>query len=104
METYELRALVRDPKTGRILIQPPGKELWLIREKSGWGRASRNEFKNNLEVGPKFFEEMDNLRKFHFSFGEYYDVIVWDSTPGRPYILLQRKLEEVSRRSLRTRF
>lgn len=29
METWELRALVRDPKTGDILIKPPEDELWL---------------------------------------------------------------------------
>jgi hypothetical protein len=57
-ETWELRALVRDCKTGRILIQPPAEELWLLREKSGWGRAARNEFNIITEVGPAFFEQM----------------------------------------------
>ncbi|KAF2180722.1 hypothetical protein K469DRAFT_692577 [Zopfia rhizophila CBS 207.26] len=103
METFELMALVRDPKTGRVLIQPPEDELWLIREKSGWGRASRNEFRVISEVGPAFFEKMDNIRKWHFSFDEYYDVYVWDADPGRPYLLLQRKLEEVLMRALRVR-
>lgn len=40
---------------------------------------------------------MDTVRKWHFSFEEYYDVYVWDATPGRPYSMLQRKLEEVSK-------
>jgi hypothetical protein len=57
-ETWDLRALVRDRKTGRILIQPPKEELWLLREKSGWGRAARNEFNVMAEVGPVFFEQM----------------------------------------------
>lgn len=57
-ETWELRALVRDRKTGHILIQPPKDELWLVREKSGWGRASRNEFSIVSEVGATFFEQM----------------------------------------------
>jgi hypothetical protein len=57
-ETWEIRALVRDRKTGRILIQPPKNELWLLREKSGWGRATRNEFDVIGEIGPDFFEQM----------------------------------------------
>jgi hypothetical protein len=39
---------------------------------------------------------MDKVRRFHFSFEEYYDIIIWDSSPGRTYSVLQRKLEEVS--------
>jgi hypothetical protein len=57
-ETWEIRALVRDRKTGRILIQPPKDELWLLREKSGWGRATRNGFNVIGEIGPAFFEQM----------------------------------------------
>ena len=38
---------------------------------------------------------MDKVRKFHFSFEEYYDIIIWDASPGRSYSALQRKLEEV---------
>jgi hypothetical protein len=96
METWELRALVRDAKTGRVLISPPEEELWLVREKSGWGRASRNEYDVVGEVGPAFFEQMDQSRKWHFGFVEYYDVYIWDSSPGRSFFILQRKIEEVS--------
>jgi hypothetical protein len=96
METFELRAVVRDRKTGRVLITPPDEELWLLREKSGWGRAVRNEFDVIGEVGPRFFEQMDRSRKWHFGFKEYYDVYIWDSAPGRPFFILQRKIEEVS--------
>jgi hypothetical protein len=60
-ETWEIRALVRDRKTGRILIQPPKDELWLLREKSGWGRATRNEFDVIGEIGPAFFEQMVSI-------------------------------------------
>jgi hypothetical protein len=54
METWKLRALVRDRKTGKVLIQPSENDLWLMREKSGFGRASRNEFNVQLSVGPAF--------------------------------------------------
>jgi hypothetical protein len=62
MMTLELMVLVRDAKTGEILVKPPKEERWLIREKVGWGRASRNEYKDIAWVGPKFFEAMDKCR------------------------------------------
>lgn len=96
LETSTLIALVRDPKTGRTLIQPPDEELWIVREKSGWGRASKNEYEILESVGTSFFERMDALRKWHFSFDEYYDVYIWDANPGRNYFLLQRNVEDVS--------
>ncbi|KAF3051114.1 hypothetical protein E8E11_006285 [Didymella keratinophila] len=103
MESWELRALVRDAKTGRVLISPPEDELWLLREKSGWGRASRNEYEVIGEVGPTFFEAMDKSRKWHFGFDEFYDVYIWDSSPGRSFFILQRKIEEVLTRAMRVR-
>lgn len=103
METWELRALVRDAKTGRVLISPPEDELWLLREKSGWGRASRNEYEVVGEIGPTFFEAMDKSRKWHFGFEEFYDVYIWDSSPGRSFYTLQRKIEEVLTRAMRVR-
>jgi hypothetical protein len=103
MESWELRALVRDAKTGRVLISPPEDELWLLREKSGWGRASRNEYEVIGEVGPTFFEAMDKSRKWHFGFEEFYDVYIWDSSPGRSFFILQRKIEEVLTRAMRVR-
>lgn len=103
MESWELRALVRDAKTGRVLISPPEDELWLLRGKSGWGRASRNEYEVVGEVGPVFFEAMDKSRKWHFGFEEFYDVYIWDSSPGRSFFILQRKIEEVLTRAMRVR-
>jgi hypothetical protein len=60
-ETWELRALVCDRKNGKILFQPPKGELWLLREKSGWARAARNEFDVIGETGPAFFEQMVSI-------------------------------------------
>ena len=103
METWEIRALVRDRKTGRVLIQPPEEELWLMREKSGYGRASKNEFENIVEVGPEFFEKMDSVRQWHFGFEEYYDVYIWDASPGGRYSRLHRKLEEILCHAIRVK-
>jgi hypothetical protein len=103
MESWELRVLVRDAKTGHVLVSPPDSELWLVREKSGWGRASRNEYEVIGEVGPKFFESMDKSRKWRFGFEEFYDVYIWDSSPGRSFFILQRKIEEILTRAMRVR-
>lgn len=68
----------------------------MIRAKSGYGRASKNDFDVIAEVGPTFFEQMDSVRQWHLGFEEYYDVYIWDANPGRHYTTLQRKLEEVN--------
>lgn len=82
MQTNSMVALVRDVKTGAVLFQPPNDQLWLVREKSGMGRASRNEWNVMKQVNTDFFEDMDRHRQWHFNFKEYYDVIIWDLEPG----------------------
>lgn len=82
MQTNAMVTLVRDTKTGDILYRPPRDQTWLVREKSGLGRASRNEWNIIKQVDPDFFEDMDRHRQWHFNFKEYYDVIIWDLEPG----------------------
>lgn len=57
MQTSKVLVLIRDAKTGKILTSPPDDELWLNREKSGIGRASKNEWTVGAFVGKKFFEQ-----------------------------------------------
>ena len=57
MQTSKVLVLIRDAKTGKILTSPPDDELWLNRNKSGVGRASKNEWTVRTFVGEKFFEE-----------------------------------------------
>lgn len=68
MQSCQMVLLVRDAKTGKIVVQPPEKELWLLREKSGMGRAAKNEWNVIRSVGPDFFQEMDDYRQWHFGF------------------------------------
>ncbi|TVY41459.1 hypothetical protein LOCC1_G005137, partial [Lachnellula occidentalis] len=82
MQTHQILVLVRDAESGKLLITPPEDERWLLREKSGLGRAVRNEWNVIKSIGPQFFEEMDRYREWHFSFHEYYDVYVWDVAAG----------------------
>ena len=44
MQSYRLLMLVRDAETGRILVKPPEEERWLIRSKSGLGRAAKGQW------------------------------------------------------------
>jgi hypothetical protein len=96
MQTHRLLLLVRDAETGRLLVKPPEEERWLLREKSGIGRASRNEWNVLKKIGPDFFEEMETHRDWRFSFKEYYDVYVWDYASGESFAGLFNIVQEVS--------
>ncbi|CAH0052439.1 unnamed protein product [Clonostachys solani] len=84
MRAGEVMVLVRDGKTGRVMTAPPEEHLWTYRQKSGIGRASKNEWVNVLEVGPKFFASSDKLRDWRFAFDDYYEVYMWDFAPCQP--------------------
>jgi hypothetical protein len=96
MQTHTALALVRDVKTGRILVKPPERELWLDREKVGAGRAAKNTWQNTMEVGPAFFKKMDQHRRWHFGFTDYYDIYVWNLQPGSSFATLYMEIQEVS--------
>ena len=97
MQTHCILLLVRDSKTGRVLVAPRDSELWLLREKSGIGRASKNKWNVIKEVGEKLFEELEATRKWTLSFNDYYDLIVWDVEPGRHYSNVYSVVSQVSR-------
>jgi hypothetical protein len=99
MQSNRLLVLVRDAESGQLLIKPPEEERWLYREKSGLGRASRNDWRIIRSIGPQFFEEMDKYRQWKFSFKEYYDVYVWDLEAGEPFPVLYNCVQEVERHS-----
>lgn len=81
MRTGDLLIMVRDGKTGRVITAPPEEQLWTYRMKQGLGRASKNEWRNVLEVGPLYFDMTDMLREWRFGFDDYYDVFIWDFVP-----------------------
>jgi len=96
MQSQTVVLLVRDAETGKLLVKPEEEQRWLYREKSGVGRASRNEGWHIIKsIGPTFFEEMDKYRKWKFSFKEYYDVYVWDLKAGEPFAVLYNTVQEV---------
>jgi hypothetical protein len=95
MQSHRLLLLVRDAESGQLLIKPEKEERWLYREKSGLGRASKNDWRIIRSIGPQFFEEMDKYREWKFSFKEYYDVYVWDLEAGEPFPALYNCVQEV---------
>lgn len=97
MQTHRVLLLVRDAKTGRILLSPPEAELWLIRRKSGLGRAVKHEWNVQRKVGPDFFEEMEANRRWSLGFNEYFDIIVWDLDPGERFTNVYQTVTEVNR-------
>lgn len=100
MQTYRVLLLVRDAKTGEIVISPPKDQLWLLREKSGLGRAVKHDWKVLKEVGPEFFKEMEVSRRWNLGFNDYYDVIVWDLDAGDPFGNVYSSISDVSLHSL----
>lgn len=96
MQANDMVLLVRDAKSGRILVKPPEEERWIIREKSGVGRASKNEWNVLKRVGPELFKEVEDHRKWHFGFTEYYDIWIWDYEAGQCYSRLYNGIQEVS--------
>ena len=47
MQSSRVVVLIRDAKTGKILVKPPEKpenQTWLVRTKCGLGRASKKEW------------------------------------------------------------
>ena len=79
MQAQELVLLVRDSKTGPVLIKPPTEECWLIRGRAGYPSYMAGE---DLEewhvvksVDQNLFEEVSGkqTREWQFGFAEYYD-------------------------------
>lgn len=103
MESYKMAIMVRDGRTGNIIVQPPQEHKWLIRTKSGLGRASRSEWQIVKEIDDKFWDEIDRVREWSLGFKDYYDICVWDIEPGEHYSSLYNSIQELLIRALRFR-
>ena len=89
--------LVRDGKTGKILVSPPEDQLWLARSKAGFGRAARSEWETIRYVGPQFFAEMEEARNFNLEFDDHFDIYIWTSDAGLTWELLHANVLEVGK-------
>lgn len=95
MQSCRMTIVVRDAKTGKIVAKPPDEAAWLIRERVGYGRASRTPWKILKRVDKQFFDEMDELRHFRLGFKNYYDVYIWSAIPGQSFDGLYSGILEV---------
>jgi hypothetical protein len=96
MASTSMNILVRDGKTGKVITEPSHNELWLVRQRSGFGRAARTPWKIIREVNEQVFEEMEQHRKWHFGFDDYYDLYIWDREAGAPFACLYENISRVS--------
>jgi hypothetical protein len=94
MQAGHIELLVRDAKTGKILVEPLEEHRWLVRGKGGYSRAARSEWIVYKSVGEDMFEQISGkkMRDWHFGFNDYYDIIVWDSAPGQPFVSMYGRL------------
>ena len=83
----QICVLVRDGKTGRILVQPPEEHLWISRTRIVGGGMPKNDWQIHRKVGPELFEQLsaEEAVKWRFGFNDFYDVQIWDLRAGRPY-------------------
>ncbi len=96
MRTGEVLLAVRDGRTGRIITAPRSKDaLWTLRSKKGMGRAAKNEWTVELEIGPEYFEFVEQYRNWHLGFDDYYEVWIWHFVPGQSGTLLYNVVVEV---------
>ena len=96
MQTTSVVLLVRDAKTGRVLVTPPEEHCWLQREKTSLGRLATTEWIVRKSVGEDLLEQMTGRQKrdWQLHFTDFYDVIVWDLQPGQPYARLCNTVQE----------
>ena len=99
MQPSKTTILVRDEKTGRFITKQEDEHLWLIRQKEGVGRATKNTWRVLEQIDEAFFEKRDKERKWRFSFSDYYDIYIWDTAPGLQFCNLYNVITEV--RSIR---
>ncbi|KAI0197641.1 hypothetical protein F4808DRAFT_473678 [Astrocystis sublimbata] len=103
MRPGELLLLVRDGRTGQIITAPKEEDtLWTLRSKQGLGRASKNEWDTHLEVGPAYFEFVEQRnRNWHLGFEDCLEVWIWHFVPGDSGRMLYNVVVEELRKAWR---
>lgn len=87
MRPGEYMILVRDGKTGRIIVAPNEEHRWIARSRSGVGIKpgmlhDDDAWNIELEVDSYFFELAAEACSWDFGFTNYYEVYIWDFAPG----------------------
>ncbi|KAB5546809.1 hypothetical protein GE09DRAFT_192340 [Coniochaeta sp. 2T2.1] len=89
MQRGEALILVRDGKTGKVIVGPEEDERWLVRAipglmapLPGYNTPTPPPWRTMSEVGSAFFTTAEASRKWHFNFDAYYEIYMWDFAPG----------------------
>ena len=100
MSRGEALILVRDGRTGKIVVAPYENERWRRRYIPGYlapppGLQSSDDAPwMRDEVDTQFFDKAQARRKWTFGFDSYYEVYVWDNAPGQDVNNLLRLISE----------
>lgn len=97
MPKNRVLVLVRDAMDGRILIQPPQEQRWLLRMVSGRAASiEEQEWVVEKQIDGGFFEELERSCKWTVAFSEHFDIIVWDREAGLPFAHVYATVFKVS--------
>ncbi|KAK4167641.1 hypothetical protein QBC43DRAFT_311164 [Cladorrhinum sp. PSN259] len=110
MRPGEYLILVRDGKTGRIIVAPDERHRWIARSRAGVGakaghpsREDDDGWNTEFEVDSYFFELAEEQRSWDFSFTAYYEIYIWDFVPGTSPQKLYQFIKECLDKAYRIR-
>jgi len=96
----EALILVRDGKTGKIVVAPEENERWWRRSIPGFmGPRPGHHVSDSLpwrkdEVNANFFARTQVDRAWKLGFDSYYEVYIWDNAPGQEIESLYRLISD----------
>lgn len=100
MQAQAVVLLVRDAKTGQVLVKPPEDECWLARARPGGYDPSEyagdGGWTVTSSVGAHLFEQISGkqARDWQFGFTHFYDIIIWQLEPGQPWALMYNIIQK----------
>ena len=99
MRPGEYMILVRDGRTGRIIVAPDEEHRWIARSRSGVGikpgmMHDDDGWNIELEVDSYFFELAAQACFWDFGFTDYYEVYIWDFAPGLKALKMYQFIKE----------
>ncbi|KAM7215461.1 hypothetical protein V8F06_009127 [Rhypophila decipiens] len=115
MRPGELFILVRDGMNGRTVTAPQECHRWLVRSRAGNSRFrpgieptgqkhSRDDgWEVGMEVNADFFELAEEERSWHFGFKSYYEIYLWDFSPGREFMDMYHNIRDLLIKAHRVR-
>ena len=90
MQRSHVTMMVRDAKSGSVLVKPESEYIWLDRHKAGYDCFGDPEWDDGLSVNEELLTTFSTrrVREWQFGFTDYYEVICWDVVPNRSFSTL----------------